>query len=218
MPESQFDYDPENYDRARPSYPPALFDDLWAYLDPGARAQPATVEVGPATGQATHSLLARGARVTAVELGPRLAAFLAAKYVDQPALRVVNAAFEDALLPEASADLLFSATAYHWVDAAVRMSRPHALLRPGGIISGPTLMTLADSAAYALVLAHIGDQKMAVTSALVMNFLRGAAVGDIWAEARLLRLGRRNAVCDVHLWTESPDRIAAQATVTYSLP
>ncbi len=135
MPESQFDYDPENYDRARPSYPPALFDDLWAYLDPGARAQPATVEVGPATGQATHSLLARGARVTAVELGPRLAAFLAAKYVDQPALRVVNAAFEDALLPEASADLLFSATAYHWVDAAVRMSRPHALLRPGGVLA-----------------------------------------------------------------------------------
>ena len=40
----------------------------------------------------------------------------------------------------------------------------------------------------------------------------------IWADARLLRLGRRMAVCDVRLWTESADRIAAQATVTYSLP
>jgi len=59
---------------------------------------------------------------------------------------------------------------------------------------------------------------MAVTSSLVMNFLRGAAVGDIWADAHLLRLGRRNAVCDVRIWTESEDRPAAQATVTYSLP
>jgi uncharacterized protein (TIGR00369 family) len=92
------------------------------------------------------------------------------------------------------------------------------LLRPGGVISGPTLMSLADTAAYALVLAHIGDQLMAVTSTLTMNFLRGAAPGDIHAEAELLRLGRRNAVCDVRLWTEAPDRLAAQAVVTYALP
>jgi uncharacterized protein (TIGR00369 family) len=92
------------------------------------------------------------------------------------------------------------------------------LLRPGGVISGPTLMSLSDTAAYALVLAHIGDQLMAVTSSLTMNFLRGAAPGDIHAEAEMLRLGRRNAVCDVRIWTESPDRLAAQAIVTYALP
>lgn len=92
------------------------------------------------------------------------------------------------------------------------------LLRPGGVISGPTLMSLSDTAAYALVLAHIGDQLMAVTSSLTMNFLRGAVPGDIHAEAEMLRLGRRNAVCDVRLWTESPERLAAQAIVTYALP
>jgi uncharacterized protein (TIGR00369 family) len=92
------------------------------------------------------------------------------------------------------------------------------LLRPGGVISGPTLMSLADTAAYALVLAHVGDQLMAVTSQLNISFLRGAAPGDLHAEAELLRLGRRNAVCDVRLWTESRDRLAAQATVTYALP
>lgn len=48
-----------------------------------------------------------------------------------------------------------------------------SMLRPGRLISGPNLMSLADTAAYALVLAHIGDQLMAVTSSLVMNFLRG---------------------------------------------
>ncbi len=102
----------------------------------------------------------------------------------------------------------------------VRMLSPFrdGLLRPGGVISGPTLMTLADSAAYALVLAHIGDQLMAVTSQLNMSFLRGARPGDLHAEAELLRLGRRLAVCDVRIWTEGPDRLAAQANVTYALP
>ena len=57
-----------------------------------------------------------------------------------------------------------------------------------------------------------------VTVQQVMNFLRGAKPGDIHAEAQMLRLGRRNAVCDVRLWTESPERLAAQATVTYAIP
>jgi uncharacterized protein (TIGR00369 family) len=92
------------------------------------------------------------------------------------------------------------------------------LLRPGGVISGPTLMSVADSAAYAIVLAHIGDQLMAVTSQLNISFLRGAQPGDIHAEAELLRLGRRLAICDVRLWTEAPERLAAQANVTYALP
>ncbi|ODT88382.1 PaaI family thioesterase [Phenylobacterium sp. SCN 70-31] len=92
------------------------------------------------------------------------------------------------------------------------------MLRPGGVIAGPTLMSLADTAAYALVLAHIGDQLMVVTSQLNMSFLRGARPGDLQAEAELLRLGRRLAVCDVRIWTESADRLAAQANVTYALP
>lgn len=91
-------------------------------------------------------------------------------------------------------------------------------LRPGGVISGPTLMALADAAAYALVLAHIGEQLMAVTSQLNMSFLRGCAPGDIHAEAQMLRLGRRLAVMDIRVWTEGPERLAAQANVTYAIP
>jgi uncharacterized protein (TIGR00369 family) len=102
----------------------------------------------------------------------------------------------------------------------VRVMSPYrdGLLRPGGVISGPTLMSLADTCAYALVLAHVGDQLMAVTSQLNISFLRGARPGDLQAEGQLLRLGRRLAVCDVRLWSEGPDRLAAQANVTYALP
>jgi uncharacterized protein (TIGR00369 family) len=99
-----------------------------------------------------------------------------------------------------------------------RLVRPFdaSMLRPGGLISGPTLMALADHAAYALILAHVGAELMAVTTSLTMNFLRGAKPGEIHAEARFLSLGRRLAVCDVQLWTETPERLAAQATATYA--
>ena len=97
------------------------------------------------------------------------------------------------------------------------MATTRANLRPGGIISGPTLMTLADVAAYLLVIAHIGEQPMAVTSSLTMHFLTGAAPGELHAQARLLKLGRRLATSEVELWT-TPGRIAAHATVVYALP
>ncbi len=126
---------------------------------------------------------------------------------------LLQTAFPDAR-PDAFPTVLEVAPGRVKVMAAYR----EGLLRPGGVISGPTLMSLSDTAAYALVLAHIGDQLMAVTSSLTMNFLRGAKPGDLYAEAEMLRLGRRIAVCDVRLWTEGPDRLAAQALVTYAIP
>ncbi|WP_425995014.1 PaaI family thioesterase [Caulobacter sp. DWR1-3-2b1] len=91
-------------------------------------------------------------------------------------------------------------------------------LRPGGLISGPTQMALADTAAYALVLAHIGEVAMAVTTSLTIHFLRGCKPGDLYAEATLLKLGRRIATADILIWTESRERAAAKATVAYAIP
>ena len=90
------------------------------------------------------------------------------------------------------------------------------MLRPGELVSGPTLMSTADTTAYTLIMAHVGPELMTVTSSLTINFLRGAKKGDIHADGELLSLGRRMAVCDIRLWTESPERLAAQATVTYA--
>jgi uncharacterized protein (TIGR00369 family) len=120
--------------------------------------------------------------------------------------------------PNTDSETMWTVTALSPGRASI--ARPFApfMLRPGGLISGPNLMALADSAAYALILAHVGEQLMAVTSQLTMNFLRGAKPGEIHADAELLHLGRRTAVCDVRLWTEGPDRPAAQANVTYALP
>jgi uncharacterized protein (TIGR00369 family) len=124
----------------------------------------------------------------------------------------------NAVLGSAFADTEFLGLVREVGPGRVRIVRAFdpSMLRPGGLISGPTLMSLADTAAYALILAHVGAELMAVTSALNINFLRGAKPGDIQVEGQLLSLGRRNVVCDVRIWTESEERLAVQATVTYA--
>jgi uncharacterized protein (TIGR00369 family) len=95
-------------------------------------------------------------------------------------------------------------------------------LRPGGTVSGPVLMGLADGAAYVAVLSRIGPQALAVTSNLNINFLRRPRPGDLVARATLLKVGRTLALVDVllHCDTGGPDdldRPVAQAVVTYSM-
>ncbi|AAK25526.1 PaaI family thioesterase [Caulobacter vibrioides] len=91
-------------------------------------------------------------------------------------------------------------------------------LRPGGVISGPTMMSLADTAAYAMILARIGEVALSVTTSLNIHFLRGCKPGDLYAEATLLKLGRRIATVDVLMWTQGRERAAAKATVAYAIP
>lgn len=102
--------------------------------------------------------------------------------------------------------------------ALVTLDPGPANLRPGNLVSGPTQMGLADHAAYAVILAHIGPVAMAVTSNLNYSFLRGVQLSRVYAEARLLRLGRRLATVDVQLYQDDPTRPVGQATVTYALP
>jgi len=93
------------------------------------------------------------------------------------------------------------------------------MLRPGGTISGPTLMALADCAMYVVLLSAIGPVALAVTTNLNINFLRKGVPGhDVIAQARLLKLGKRLAVGEVLLLSAcSPDPVA-HVTATYSIP
>lgn len=102
----------------------------------------------------------------------------------------------------------------------VRLTLPKGALglRPGGIVSGPTQMGLADRAAYAVILAHIGPVAMAVTSNLNFSFLRAVEAKAVHADAVLLKLGRRLATVDVRLWQDSEAVVLAQASVTYAIP
>jgi uncharacterized protein (TIGR00369 family) len=101
----------------------------------------------------------------------------------------------------------------------VRQRFSESMLRPGGTISGPTLMALADCAMYVVLLSAIGPVGLAVTTNLNINFLRKGAPGeDVLAAAKLLKLGKRLAVGEVNLLSgTSPDPIA-HVTATYSIP
>ena len=91
-------------------------------------------------------------------------------------------------------------------------------LRPGGTVSGPIIMALADVAMYVAVLSAIGWVPLAVTTNLTINFLRRPAPRDLLAEARLLKLGKRLAVGEVGIRSDSGDELVAHATLTYSIP
>ena len=120
------------YQRARPEYPDELFDDLIrvAGLVPGARL----LEVGCATGKATVPLARRGFRITCVELGPELAA-AARRNLHEAGLgaEVIEANFEEWQPPGGELfDLVYAATAWHWIDPARRYRLAWQVLRPGG--------------------------------------------------------------------------------------
>jgi len=100
----------------------------------------------------------------------------------------------------------------------VRQAFRQRSLRPGGTISGPTMMALADLAMYVAVLAAIGPVPLAVTINLNINFLRKAAPRDLLAEARLLKLGKRLATGEVTICSQGETEPVAHATSTYSIP
>ena len=129
-PRLSFNEVPDIYDEIRPSYPAELFDTMFGMLP----NDPAMVEVGPGTGQATRDLLDRGASVHAVEIGPATAAKLRAN-LPTDRLRVTLGDFEHVEIPMSSVDAVFSATAYHWISPQAQTDRPAALLRPGGIVA-----------------------------------------------------------------------------------
>jgi uncharacterized protein (TIGR00369 family) len=101
----------------------------------------------------------------------------------------------------------------------LRQRYSEQMLRPGGTISGPTLMALADFAMYVVLLSAIGPVGLAVTTNLNINFLRKGSPGhDVLAAARLLKLGKRLAVGEVSLLSGASPEPIAHVTATYSIP
>lgn len=108
-----------------------------------------------------------------------------------------------------------------WVDGnrvGVRYPFQPSMIRPGGTVSGPTMMGLADSAMYAAILARLGRVEMAVTQNLNINFLSKPEPRDLTAEAEIIRLGRRSVVLEVRIYSDGKEEMVAHVTGTYALP
>ena len=104
------------------------------------------------------------------------------------------------------------------LSARVRMDYHERHLRPGGTISGPAMMALADLALYAAILAQIGPVALTVTTSLSFNFLRKPEPRALIGECRLLKLGRRLAVGEVSIVSQGSSDTVCHATGTYSIP
>lgn len=103
-------------------------------------------------------------------------------------------------------------------DVRVRRAFHEDHLRPGGTVSGPTMMELADFAMYVAVFSAIGNQPLAVTTNLNINFLRKPGATDLIADAKLMKVGKRLAVGEVMLYSNGSDEPVAHVTATYSIP
>jgi len=105
-----------------------------------------------------------------------------------------------------------------YADVRVRRHFQENHIRPGGTISGPTMMELADFAMYVAVFSAIGPQPLAVTTNLNINFLRKPAQADLIADARLMKIGKRLAVGEVTIYSDGSSDAVAHVTSTYSIP
>jgi SAM-dependent methyltransferase len=125
-----FEQVPELYDRARPSYPPQIFDDLAALAQLPVQAR--LVEIGCGTGQATLPLAERGYAITCVELGERLAATAQRKLATFPGVSVINANFETWQPERLGFDAVVAFSAFHWLAPDLRYTKTADLLRKQG--------------------------------------------------------------------------------------
>jgi len=104
------------------------------------------------------------------------------------------------------------------MTATLRLTAGERHLRPGGTISGPSMMELADLALYVAVLAQLGPVALAVTTNLSINFLRKPSPGDLLGACTLLKLGKRLAVGEVTISSARDGALVAHAVGTYSIP
>jgi SAM-dependent methyltransferase len=126
-----FDSAAHLYHQSRPDYPEELYHELMHLAD--LRSGDRLLEIGCATGKATLPLAGRGFRITCVEIGAELAAMARQNLAGFPDVEVIEGAFETCPpSPESGFDLVFAATAWHWIDPAVKYQRAWELLRTGG--------------------------------------------------------------------------------------
>lgn len=122
-----------NYDKARPDYPNELFEDIFNYVSLSESSN--VLEIGIGTGQATLPFLNKGSKVTAVELGYKLAKYCQQKFAQLDYFDIFNSDFIEADLPEKCFDLIYSATAFHWIPKDRGYSKIKSLLKPNGAVA-----------------------------------------------------------------------------------
>lgn len=146
-----FNNEAELYHIVRPRYPGELFDALIKTAQ--LRSHAKLLEIGPGTGQATEPLARRGYEIIAIELGVDLAEVARRALAKYENVEIITGAFEDVDLPRGSFDLVYAATAFHWVESETRFTKPHELLKADGHLAIIGTNHVSDEAGDEFVIA-----------------------------------------------------------------
>lgn len=129
----KFNEDEANYDKWRPSYVPELFEEIIQFS--GINEMKHAIEIGIGTGQATLPFLETKCKITAIEIGEKLAEYSKRKFTSFSNFEVVNTDFESFYGDSNTFDLIYSATAFHWIPEEVGYTKAFELLRSGGVLA-----------------------------------------------------------------------------------
>ena len=121
------------YDKWRPTYPQELYNDIFAVKEISPLSN--VLEIGIGTGQATLPILEIGCSLSAIELGDQLAEYTKEKFKKYEKFNVKNIAFQDFECPSNSFDLIFSATAFHWIPEGIGYTKVFDMLKSGGVFA-----------------------------------------------------------------------------------
>ena len=138
-----FDDIVDAYDRRRSDYPNELYDDIFKYsaveIDVESQhfqnSNLKALEIGAGTGKATVPFLDAAYNVTAVEIGANMSAFLQDKFKENKNFCVINSSFEDVILEDNNYDMIYAASAFHWVDPKIGCPKVFRLLKSGGTVA-----------------------------------------------------------------------------------
>ncbi len=146
--ETTFDNAAAEYEKIRPAYVPAIFEDIMSYSPVAASSS--VLEIGMGTGTATMPFLNTGCRFTGIEPGENLARIASHKYRDFANFSVCAQSLQDFDCPDASFDLVYAATAFHWIPEEYGYRRVYALLKDGGAFARFRYHALPDKGRAAL--------------------------------------------------------------------
>ncbi|MDR1505343.1 MAG: class I SAM-dependent methyltransferase [Prevotella sp.] len=128
-----FNTEAEKYEKMRPEYVPELYEDIFDFITIDKTSN--VVEVGIGGGQAALPILKTGCRLTPVEYGENLAKLCRQKFKEFPSFSTVTAKFEDFEYDKNACDLIYSASAFHWIPEEVGYTKVFELLKSGGVFA-----------------------------------------------------------------------------------
>ncbi len=128
-----FNTEAETYEKMRPGYVSELYEDIFKYIPINESSN--VVEIGIGGGQATLPILQTGCKVTAVEYGENLSELCRQKFKKFPNFSTVTARFEDFACDNNSCDLIYSATAFHWIPEEIGYRKVYEMLKSGGVFA-----------------------------------------------------------------------------------